>query len=189
VLIGGKSDAAGNWQWEDGSFFDTDFVTSHSWDSLLDPQGGAFRLPAPLALLTPTPVSLVSFATSWAPATGRGLIHRARDAGTSEDQLALYPPVCNAEWTQAGGRKDGQGCGEAEEDGQHNNHAIHAAGTMVQPAPQYSQPVWLVLHAAMRLHHLHTAHTNAPHANFLFKIPTQMVAECTRFICADGRRA
>jgi hypothetical protein len=29
VLIGGKSDTAGNWAWTDGSFFDKDFITAH----------------------------------------------------------------------------------------------------------------------------------------------------------------
>ena len=33
VLIGGKLDN-GEWSWEDGSYFDLDFVTSHSWDQL-----------------------------------------------------------------------------------------------------------------------------------------------------------
>eukprot|EP01050_Picozoa_sp_SAG11_P032559 SAG11_NODE_10638_length_815_cov_1.079609_2_plen_107_part_01 len=93
VLIGGHSDAAGNWQWSDGEFFDLDFVRSHSWDSLLDPDGG-----------------------------------------NSEDQLAIYPPVCDAEWTQAGGRAEGQGCGTADTtggDAEHDNHAIHAWGMQV----------------------------------------------------------
>jgi hypothetical protein len=108
VLIGGKSDAGGSWQWEDGSFFDAAFITSHSWDSLLDPQGGASRSPAPLMLATPAPVFARVLAASWALGEGGGLTHRACGAGTSEDQLALYPPVCNSDWVQAGGRKDGQ---------------------------------------------------------------------------------
>ena len=33
VLVGGKLDN-GEWSWEDGSYFDLDFVTSHSWDQL-----------------------------------------------------------------------------------------------------------------------------------------------------------
>ena len=40
ILLGGRSDGAGGWQWTDGSFWDNDFVTAHSWDSLLDSSGG-----------------------------------------------------------------------------------------------------------------------------------------------------
>ena len=33
ILVGGRLDD-GEWSWEDGSFFDLDFITAHSWDQL-----------------------------------------------------------------------------------------------------------------------------------------------------------
>ena len=85
VLIGGKLDN-GEWSWEDGSYFDLDFVTSHSWDQL-----------------------------------GSG----APGSRAQEDQMVVYPPICDEAWNGGG---DVQGCNTPEEVAEHSNHAIHSWG-------------------------------------------------------------